>query len=72
MRTKFCEVKKQKEVKFMKAKKVYIRLELTTALPVKTLKNKNWWTLGMVDSEGPPDPELSVDQVQVNVIQPSD
>jgi hypothetical protein len=56
----------------MKARKVYIRLELITALPVKTLKDKNWWTLGIADPDGPPDPKLSVDQVQVNVIKPSD
>lgn len=50
----------------MKARKVSITLEVVTALPLKILKDKGWWELGMIDATE--DPELNVDQVQVNVI----
>ncbi len=52
----------------MKARKVSITLEVTTALTMKTLKDKMWWYDGMRISE---DIYLEVHQIQVNVIKPS-
>jgi len=51
----------------MKARKVTITLEVTTALPLKTLKDTMWWQEGMV---GDGDEDLDVTKVQVNVIKP--
>lgn len=50
----------------MKARKVVIELEVITALPIKTLRDREWWEVGMETSLD--DPDLQVTQVQVNVI----
>lgn len=53
----------------MKARKVRIVLEVLTALPIKALKDVEWWRMGMVtDAE---DPGLGVARVEVTVIKPS-
>ena len=52
----------------MKARKVTVTLELFTALPIKTLRDKEWWKGGMIDSNSE-DENLDVTQVQVNVTQ---
>lgn len=53
----------------MKARKVTVTLEVLTALPIKTLRDVDWWKEGMIVSEV--DPDLDIVQVQVNVIKPS-
>lgn len=53
----------------MKARKVTVTLEVLTALPIKTLRDVEWWKMGMMVGEG--DPDLDILQAQVNVIKPS-
>ena len=50
----------------MKARKVTITLKVLTALPIGTLKCRDWWKEGMITHLE--DPDLNVVQVQVNVI----
>lgn len=50
----------------MKARRVTIMLEVITGLPIKSLRDKEWWKVGMETSLD--DPDLQVLQIQAFVI----